>query len=151
MGHDITPLLKMVEQSDFCRVIAPGFGEAVTSNHLNISSVWKSLVASCSCVAEVQTHAFNALVSSTKVFVSVAKCVRLHAVLQVFVSSTKHVRLQHKTLIVCSISYSDVGTCEMRLSPCSVASVCLQHKTHSSPARNTLVVCNMISYLEVST
>ena len=48
-------------------------GEAVISNHLNISSVWKLPVASCLCVAEVQTRVFNELVSSTKVFVSSTK------------------------------------------------------------------------------
>ena len=85
MGHDIAALLKMVT--------SPCFGEAVTSNHLDISSVWKSLVASCSCVVEVRTRNFNVLVSSTKMFISRAKRIRLHAVSQVFVSSTKCVRL----------------------------------------------------------
>ena len=101
MGCDIAALLKIVEQCDLRSVIAPGFGVhvhvALTSNDLNLSSVLKSLVASCSFVAEVRTHIFNALVFSTIVFVSGAKCVRLHAVLQVFVSSTKSVRLQHET------------------------------------------------------
>ena len=35
MGRDIALLLKMVEQRDLYSVIAPGFGEAVTSNHLD--------------------------------------------------------------------------------------------------------------------
>ena len=81
MGCDTAALLKMV--------ISPGFGEAVT--RLDISSVWKSLVDSCLCVAEVRTGVFNALVSSTKVFVSRAKCIRPHAASQVFISSTKRI------------------------------------------------------------
>ena len=44
MGRDIAVLLKMVEQCNLCIVIASGFGEDVTSNHLDKSSVWKSLV-----------------------------------------------------------------------------------------------------------
>ena len=45
----------------------------MSSNHLDLRSVWKSLVASCLCEAEVRTHVFNVFVSSTKVFVSGAK------------------------------------------------------------------------------
>ena len=51
MGRDIAALLKMVEQRDLHRAISPGFEETVTINHLNISSVCKSLVGLC--VAEV--------------------------------------------------------------------------------------------------
>ena len=47
-----------------------------SSNYLNISSVWKSVVASCVCVAEVWTHVFDTFISSTKVFVSSTK--RVH-------------------------------------------------------------------------
>ena len=49
----------------------------MSSNHLDLKSVWKSLVASCVCVAEVRMRVFNAFVSSTKVFVSSAKRVHL--------------------------------------------------------------------------
>ena len=49
----------------------------MSTNHLDPRSVSKSLVASCVCVAEVGTCVFNAFVSSTKVFVSSAKLVRL--------------------------------------------------------------------------
>ena len=49
----------------------------MSSNHLDLRSVWKSLVASFVPVAEVRTCVFNAFVSRTKVFVSSAKCVRL--------------------------------------------------------------------------
>ena len=58
----------------------------MSSNHLDLRSVWKSLVASCMCVAEVQTFVFNAFISSTKVFVSNVKHIRLQP--KVFVSST---------------------------------------------------------------
>ena len=47
------------------------------SNHLDLRSVWKSLVASCVCVAELRMRVFNSFVSSTKVFVSGVKRVRL--------------------------------------------------------------------------
>ena len=94
MRRDIAELLKMVEQRecDLHSVISPGFGEAVASNHLSVSSVWKSLVASC-CVWLKFERAFanHALVSSTKVFVSRAKCVRLPP------CRVESVRLQHKT------------------------------------------------------
>ena len=50
---------------------------AVTSNHLDISSVWKSLVASSVCVDEVGTRVFNVFISSIKAFVFSAKCIRL--------------------------------------------------------------------------
>ena len=89
MGHDSATLLKMVER-DSCSMILPGFGEAVTSNHLDVSSVWKLLVANCLFVAIVQMRIFNALVSSTKVFISRAKHICPHTASQVFVSSTKH-------------------------------------------------------------
>ena len=48
----------------------------MSNNHVDIRSVWKSLVASCVCVcvcvcvAEVRMCIFNAFVSSTKVFIS---------------------------------------------------------------------------------
>ena len=40
----------------------------MTSDHLDISFVWKSVVASCVCVcvAEVRTRVFNVFVSSAK-------------------------------------------------------------------------------------
>ena len=47
------------------------------SDYLDISSAWKSLVASCVCVAEARKLIFNMFVSSTKVFISSMKCVRL--------------------------------------------------------------------------
>ena len=34
-------------------------GSIVNNNQLDIIAVWKLLVASCVCVAEVQTHFFN--------------------------------------------------------------------------------------------
>ena len=49
MGHDIAELLKIVEQCDHDSVL---FGEAAASNHLNISYILKSLVASCLCMNE---------------------------------------------------------------------------------------------------
>ena len=101
----------MVEQRGLRNVILPGFGKAVTSNHLDISSVYKFLVASCLSVADVRTRVFNALVSSTKVFVSRAKRVLLHAASQMFVSSTKRIRPARNALIVCNmISYSKVSS-----------------------------------------
>ena len=42
----------------------------MTSDNLEISYVWKPLVASCVCVAEVRTRVFS-------VFVSSVKCARL--------------------------------------------------------------------------
>ena len=84
---------------------------AVTRNHVDINSVWKSLDTSCVCVcvAEVQTrvfntfvavcvascvcgadaraHVFNAFISSAKAFISSSNS---------FVSSAKSVRPQHK-------------------------------------------------------
>ena len=47
------------------------------SIHLDLRSVWKCLVASCVCVAEVRTRVFNSFASSTKVFVSSVKRVHL--------------------------------------------------------------------------
>ena len=38
----------------------------MSSNHLDIGSFWELLIASYVCVAEVQTHIFNAFISSTK-------------------------------------------------------------------------------------
>ena len=72
------------------------------SNHLDINSAWKSLVAMCVfvCVAEARTRVFNTFVSSAKVFISSAKRVRLQRQKcsspsqNVFVASDKHVRLQ---------------------------------------------------------
>ena len=45
----------------------------VSSNHLETSSVWKSLVASCVCVAKVWTRVVKAFISSTKAFVTSTK------------------------------------------------------------------------------
>ena len=64
------------------------WGVSVTTNHLNINSVWKLLIASCVYVAEVGNPVFNRFVSSTKVFVSSTK----HVCLQ-----RQSVPLQHKT------------------------------------------------------
>ena len=91
ISNQATPRLR-----DLRSVIARGFGEAVTGNHLDVSSVWKLLVASCLCVAEVQSRIFNSLVSSTKVFFSKEKRVCLHAASKVFTSTTKRFRLQHE-------------------------------------------------------
>ena len=44
--------------------------EDVLGGELNISSVWKSLVARCVCVAEIRTRVFNVIISSTRVFIS---------------------------------------------------------------------------------
>ena len=38
----------------------------MTSDHLDIRSVWKSVVASCVRVAELRMHIFNVFVSSMK-------------------------------------------------------------------------------------
>ena len=59
----------------------------LSSNHLNISFVWKVLVASCVCVAELQTHI-------PSVHLKKLKC--LLPLQNAFVSSAKNVHLQHK-------------------------------------------------------
>ena len=72
----------------------------MSSNHVDISSVWKSLVAICVRVAEVQMRIFNAIVSSIKVFVSSAK----HVCLQYQCSSpTQNVSSLAISVIVCSV------------------------------------------------
>ena len=38
----------------------------MTSDHLDVSFVWKSVVASCMCVAGVRSRVFNVFVSSAK-------------------------------------------------------------------------------------
>ena len=59
----------------------------VSSIHLGISSVWKSLVASCVLVWGWSMNVcFNAFVSSTKVFITSAKCALPRR--PVFISST---------------------------------------------------------------
>ena len=55
MGREIAVLMKWWNNVIF-RVISPGFGEALTSNQLDVSSVCKSLVGFC--VAEIQTRVF---------------------------------------------------------------------------------------------
>ena len=61
----------------------------MSSDHLEISSVRKSLVASCVCVCvgEVLTHVFNMFVSSTEVFVTIAQIMFI-PLPKVFISST---------------------------------------------------------------
>ena len=78
-------------------------GVTVTTNHLNINSVWKSLIASCVYVAEVGNHVFNKFVSSTKVFVSSTKYVCFQC---------QSVPLQHKT---CSLLAIKVFICSVIL------------------------------------
>ena len=83
-------------------MIAPIFRGKWLANHLNISSVWKSLVAICVRVAEVWVSVFNAFVSSTKVFVSSMK--RVHFQSQKCSSPAQNV-------FVCSvISYLEVSS-----------------------------------------
>ena len=71
------------------------------SNHLDINSVWNSLVASCLCVANARARVFNTFVSSTEVFTSTSNA---------FIYSAKSVRPQHKmhsspaiNMFVCSV------------------------------------------------
>ena len=76
---------------------------------LDISSVWKSLVAGCVCATEVRTCVLNVLVFSTEVSISSAKRVRvqrqkcLSPVQNVFVGcySDKPVHL------LCDIAHGD--------------------------------------------
>ena len=72
----------------------------MTSNHLDITSVWKSLVASCVCVcvAEVRTSVFNTFVSS-------AKCVHLQHKNCFFLSPAQNVfvAIQLKLLFTISV------------------------------------------------
>ena len=63
---------------------------AVSSNHLNIRSVWKSMVTAV-CVTEVWTRVFNAFTSSTK-------CTS--PVRNVFFSGIKSVHIQHNNVFV---------------------------------------------------
>ena len=133
----------------------------MTSDHLDISFVWKLLVASCVCVAEFRTCVFNVFVSNARF-----QRIRLQRA-NAFVSSAKSVRLRtsmHKTrsllainAFACNvISYSEVNS--MRL--CLVASdkqVCLQRVISCSEvsSRGYLVasddafVCSVISYSKV--
>ena len=65
---------------------------AVTSNHLDLNSIWKSLAASCVCVAEVRPGVFNVLISSAKcINLQHLKC--LSPAQNTFIASNQHVRL----------------------------------------------------------
>ena len=74
----------------------------MTSNHLNISFVEKSPEKSLAvCVWLTLECAFSThWVSSTKVFISTAKCMHSSLVPKVFVPSTKHVHVW--SVILCS-------------------------------------------------
>ena len=116
----------------------------VSSNHLDIRSVWKSLVASFVCVAEPQTCIFNAFVSSTinKLvfnleigFETLQK--RTETREKSFCKASFHVGMElkryrnkaemkecKKTTSICCVSLADIGwsSCILSSLPCSCTS-----------------------------
>ena len=86
-------------------------GVALTSNYLDMSSVWKSLVAIAMCVAQVQLCVFSAFLSSAKCIclqrqnVSLQHKAHLLAVMNIFVFRDKRFWMHYTLYLISPIAY----------------------------------------------